>query len=387
MTTTLVSSHLCCSTHDSRSVLPSVRKVPPKDSTTRFKPIAATTCTYVLLMEILIMKRNSRGFTLIELLVVIAIIALLMGLLLPALAKALGNARVRKDQGQLKGLAASYSIFGESDSKRQYPIPGRVNRQAADMASGAGYIGIQGGQIQGLGDPDDAINISAWLHSFMIGSNFYGTEILISANEQSPMVAAKGNEGQNADEVPYDFSMVDVATDSYWDPLFSADITGAGQSTAPEGGDVGGVQDVCHTSYANLALCGGRLNNWADGSSNTIILSSRGPELRTQADFDGPNFSDSPTLTLYGATELWEGVYVGADNSSHYAKDMWFNNKEYTTRVHFNIYRDNSFMAEFTDYTNTNMLDNAGGASADNFMVLAVESTDSDVRQVYDLLQ
>ncbi len=340
-------------------------------------------------MEILIMKRNSRGFTLIELLVVIAIIALLMGLLLPALAKALGNARVRKDQGQIKGISASYSIYGESDKKRQYPIPGRVNRTSANMAGGYNgvYQGAQSGQIQGKGDPDDTINCSNWLHSFMIGNNFYSPDILISSNESNPMVAAKGDEGANPNEIPYDFSMIDVASDNYWDPIFSSDITGEGEHTMHEDATgTGGAADVCHSSYANMALCGKRLDRWEDGGSNTVILASRGPEIRTASDMTNDNFSKSPTLALYGPTEIWEGVYVGADGSSHYANDLWFNDKEYTSRGEYTIFKDNCFQAEFTDYDNDDSLGNNGGASGDNWLVLNVESTESDVRQVNDLL-
>ena len=215
----------------------------------------------------------------------------------------------------------------------------------------------------------------------MIGDNGYGTNNIISANEQNPMVAAKGDEGSNPDEVAYDFTAVDVANDSYWDPMFSGDISGEGQ-----GADTGGVNDVCHTSFANMALCGKRLDRWMDGESNTVVLSSRGPEIRSAGDMTSENFSKSPTLELYGPSELWEGIFVVADGSTHYANDFWCKNKEYISRGEYTIFKDNVFQAEFNDYDNDDSLGNAGGASGDNFMVLNVESTKTDVLQVNDIL-
>jgi hypothetical protein len=169
-----------------------------------------------------------------------------------------------------------------------------------------------------------------------------------------------------------------VAEDQYWDELFSGDISGAG--TTPLGAEAN-LEGVCHTSYANLALCGKRLSEWSDGSSNTVILSSRGPQLEAANDMTSQNFSKSPTLLLYGPTKLWEGIFVGGDGSAHYANDMWHNNKEYTSKADWTNYKDNTFMSEFRDYDTDD-----GHASGDNFLVLNVESTETTVTPVFDEL-
>ena len=57
-----------------------------------------------------------KGFTLIELLVVVAIIALLIGLLLPALAKAHRNAQSLRDKAQAKQIHQSMLVFANDNN-------------------------------------------------------------------------------------------------------------------------------------------------------------------------------------------------------------------------------------------------------------------------------
>ena len=77
----------------------------------------------------------TRGFTIIELLVVVSIIALLVGILLPAIGKARDNARVNTSKSNLRQMGIAHQTYAADWADRHLPLH-RDN------------LGLYGGDVQ-----------------------------------------------------------------------------------------------------------------------------------------------------------------------------------------------------------------------------------------------
>jgi prepilin-type N-terminal cleavage/methylation domain-containing protein len=271
------------------------------------------------------MKRRT-GFTLIELLVVIAIIALLIGLLLPALAKAQRNAKTRKDQAQLREIHQAGVIFA-ADHDENLPTPGLINR-LPDL--------FLGQDVPGSGQEDEAKNTTRNVFSCMIAQEFFGPNICVGPTEVNPVIEVYEE---------YNYEAYNPPADVYWD----GDAPSG--TTQPQTGFLarldGSGGGVCHTSYYHLVLCGKRKQvKWRDTSRESDpMYSTRGPY---EGEISGDNYELSQTLRLHGGKQEWVGNVVYADNHTD------IHNTFYPPAVVYEpasptgqLQRDNMFAKEF----------------------------------------
>ncbi|MEX0876409.1 MAG: prepilin-type N-terminal cleavage/methylation domain-containing protein [Phycisphaerales bacterium] len=263
---------------------------------------------------------RKNAFTLIELLVVIAIIALLIGILLPALGKARQRANQLKDSTQIRSLMQGLVLFAGSN-KDYYPLPSRVDRNDRTLE---------------IGDDENSQvkNTTGNIFSILIAQGIVETSLCYSPVELGAY--------EEYTEYQYDAPCGGVGGDdpenneSIWDPNFKA-------TPLDEGANNGMMGSVCSElesqgwndrpggfSYAHLPPFAFRRPQW----SNTFdalepALANRGPvyELDTSGDDEIWVLYDDGGATTTGTTPLGRSsVTIQMQGSrSEWAGNIGFN--------------------------------------------------------------
>jgi prepilin-type N-terminal cleavage/methylation domain-containing protein/prepilin-type processing-associated H-X9-DG protein len=202
---------------------------------------------------------RTRGFTLIELLVVVAIIALLIGIILPALGKARISARQIKCSTQVRGVVQAMVAWAPQ-TKDLYPLPSLVDLK--DLTVDEGQVANPS-----YGAKKD---ITRHIMSLMIFNNAITPEILICPGERNPQF-------QRAAKYEFNSPQQAAAADkslALWDPAFSATPSDEQRFGRQAG-------DPASCSYAHLPPYGKQQRKWKSfgisrGTSDAIF-GDRGP--------------------------------------------------------------------------------------------------------------
>lgn len=279
-------------------------------------------------------SKKTRAFTLIELLVVIAIIALLVGILLPALGKARASARQLKCSTQVRGVVQACVIWAQNNSS-QYPLPSALESGPTPTTN------QQGEQKNSLSN----------MLSLLIFNGNISPEILISPAETN--TAAVVLFTQYAYTNP---TGAVITTQAQWDPAFKATPLAQELTVSAGSPNRQSPAGVGNNSYAAVVAFGKRRAQWSDTYSSTeAVFGNRGPEYAANDIAGYPSTGRwalttagqaSNTLLIHGGRTTWEGNIGYNDGRVQFETKPNPDSLTYQRTTSPNTVTDNLFVSE-----------------------------------------